>query len=267
MIRNLVADWREMLHEQVEYRELLFQMVKRDLILRYKQTIMGFGWAIFMPLINTVVFTVIFTKVASLQTPVPYPVYAYCGLWAWNFFASSLRFSVVSLTGNANLVGKVYFPREIFPFSAVLVSFVDFLVAGSILVALMLYFHVAPSWSILMLPVVVAVHITFTAAVGLLVSLANLFYRDVKYLFELVLSVWMFLSSALYPLDRLDGTLATVMRLNPMTPIIDGYRATLLGVPMTDPFGLVVAGLLSIGLLAGAWIVFHRAEFSFAENL
>src|SRR5215471_5466347 len=99
-----------MLTEQRDFRELLFQMVKRDLLLRYKQTVMGFGWAVFMPLINTVVFSVVFTRVAPLQTPVPYPLYAYCGLSAWNFFASSLRFAVASLTSNPGLVGKVYFP-------------------------------------------------------------------------------------------------------------------------------------------------------------
>ena len=151
------------------------------------------------------VFTVIFTRVATLETPVPYPLYAYCGLWAWNFFAASLRFSVISLSGNPNLVGKVYFPREIFPFSAILVCLVDFAVAASVLVAMMIYFQVAPTSSIGLLPVVLIIHVAFTAGVGLILSVANLFYRDVKYLFELVLSVWMFLTSALYPLDRLEG--------------------------------------------------------------
>src|SRR5437868_11801877 len=115
-----LADVREMLTELFDYRELLYQMTTRDLLLRYKQTVMGFAWAIFMPLLNTAVFSVIFTRVAPLQTPVAYPLYAYCGLWAWNFFASSLRFAVVSLTSNPNLVSKVYFPREIFPFSAII---------------------------------------------------------------------------------------------------------------------------------------------------
>ena len=101
-------------------------MTRRDLLLRYKQTVMGFGWAIFMPLVNTVVFSVIFTRVAPLDIDMPYPLFAYCGLLAWNFSASSFRFAVTSLTSNANLVTKVYFPREIFPISAVLVSLVDF---------------------------------------------------------------------------------------------------------------------------------------------
>mgnify|MGYP000989468757 CR=1 FL=1 len=130
---NVSADLREMLAERFDYRELLYQMTLRDLLLRYKQTVMGFGWAVFMPLVNTAVFSVIFMRVAPLPTPVPYPVFAFCGLWAWNFFASTLRFAVSSLTSNSNLVSKVYFPREIFPFSTVLVCLVDFLVSAVVL--------------------------------------------------------------------------------------------------------------------------------------
>jgi ABC-type polysaccharide/polyol phosphate export permease len=264
---TLLQDVREMLREQVQYRELLYRITARDLVLRYKQTVMGFGWAVFMPLLNTAVFSVIFTRVAPIETPVPYPLFAYCGLCAWNFFASSLRFSVVSLTSNPNLVTKVYFPREIFPFSAVLVSLVDFGVASTVIVAFMAYYGVAPTAALLWLPVVLAIHVAFTAGVALLLSMANLFYRDVKYLFELVLTVWMFATSVLYPLERLGGRLATLVRLNPMTPIIDGYRAALLGVPISDPQGLVLAAVIAVSLLAGAWILFHRSEFKFAENL
>ena len=142
---GLAADLREIVTEQYEFRELLYQMTRRDLLLRYKQAVMGFGWAIFMPLVNTVVFSVIFTRVAPLDTGMPYPLYAYCGLLAWNFSASSFRFAVNSLTANANLVTKVYFPREIFPISAVLVSLVDFAIGSVVLVGLMIYYQVAPT--------------------------------------------------------------------------------------------------------------------------
>src|SRR4026207_1712503 len=150
---------REVVAEQWEYRELLVRMTARDLLLRYKQTVMGFGWAIFMPLVNTAIFSVIFTRVATIDVGTPYPVYAFCGLVAWNFFASALRFSVVSLTSNPSLVTKLYFPREIFPFSAVLVSLVDFAVASLVLVGLMAYYHIGVTWAILLLRVVVAVQV------------------------------------------------------------------------------------------------------------
>jgi homopolymeric O-antigen transport system permease protein len=256
----------EVVAEQWEYRELLVRMTARDLLLRYKQTVMGFGWAIFMPLVNTAIFSVIFTRVAAIDVGTPYPVYAFCGLVAWNFFASSLRFSVTSLTSNPSLVTKVYFPREIFPFSAVLVSIVDFAVSALVLVALMLYYRVAVGWPLLMLPVVVLAIIVFTAATALAISMANLFYRDVKYLFEIVIAVWMFATSVVYPIGRVGGKLGAVLTLNPMTHLIDAFRAVLLDQQMPGmAFGLTFAA--SVLLLAGAWVMFHQAEFDFAENL
>ena len=265
-MRVLFADIREMVAEQIEYRELLWQMTMRDLLLRYKQTIMGFGWAVFMPLLNTAVFSVIFTQVADIQTPVPYPVFAYCGLWVWNMFASSLRFSVISLTSNATLISKVYFPREIFPFSSVLVCLVDFAVGSVMLVGLMMWYQVPVGLSLLWLPLVVAVHVIFTAAIALLLSMANLFYRDVKYLFEAVIAVWMFATSVVYPVDRVGGTIGELLRLNPMTPIIDGYRAVIL-LNSPPPAALATAAALAVGLFAAVWVQFHRKEFEFAESI
>ena len=256
----------EVVAEQWEYRELLVRMTARDLLLRYKQTVMGFGWAIFMPLVNTAIFSVIFTRVATIDVGTPYPVYAFCGLVAWNFFASSLRFSVTSLTSNPSLVTKVYFPREIFPFSAVLVSIVDFAVSALVLVAMMLYYKVAVGLPLLMLPVVVLAIVIFTAATALVISMANLFYRDVKYLFEIVIAVWMFATSVVYPIGRVGGKLGAVLALNPMTPLIDAFRAVLLDQRLPGmAFGVTFAA--SVVFLAGAWVMFHLAEFDFAENL
>jgi ABC-type polysaccharide/polyol phosphate export permease len=256
----------EVVAEQWEYRELLVRMTARDLLLRYKQTVMGFGWAIFMPLVNTAIFSVIFTRVATIDVGTPYPVYAFCGLVAWNFFASSLRFSVTSLTSNPSLVTKVYFPREIFPFSAVLVSIVDFAVSALVLVALMLYYKVAVGLPLLMLPVVVLAIVIFTAATALVISMANLFYRDVKYLFEVVITIGMFATSVLYPVTRFGGTIGALLQFNPMTPIIDAYRAVLLRGDL--PSGsFLLSAVVSTVILLVAWLLFHRAEFQFAENV
>lgn len=256
-----------MLGEQVQFRGLLYEMTKRDLLLRYKQTVMGFAWAIFMPLVNTVVFTIIFTRVAPLETPVPYPVFAYCGLVTWNFFASSLKVSVNSLTANTTLVTKVYFPREIFPFSAIVVSLVDFAVASLVLVALMAWYGVNGGLTVVFFPLVLIVHITFTAGIALLLAMGNLFYRDVKYLFEVVVTVWMFLTSVVYPVELIGGLTGKLLLLNPMTPIIDAYRRVLLfgQTPFTPAF--IVAALLSLLTLCVAWVAFHRSEFAFAENV
>lgn len=264
---TLAGDLKEIVREQYDFRELLYQMTRRDLLLRYKQTVMGFGWAIFMPLINTAVFTVIFTRVAPLDIDIPYPLFAYCGLLAWNFSASSFRFAVNSLTSNASLVTKVYFPREIFPISAVLVSLVDFVVGASVLVALMVYYHVVPTTAILALPWVLAVHVMFTLSVSLILAMANLFYRDVKYLFELVLTIWMFISAVLYPVSQVGGTMGKVMAINPVTPILEGYRDVLLRGQLPDPSAFMMTTIVSALLLIVAWVIFHRAEYAFAENV
>jgi homopolymeric O-antigen transport system permease protein len=264
---ELVADVQELLTEQVRYRGLLYEMTRRDLLLRYKQTAMGFAWAIFMPLVNTAVFSVVFTRLAPIPTPVPYPVFAFSGLLVWNFFASSLKFSVNSLTSNMALVTKVYFPREIFPFSAIAVSLVDFAVASLVLMGLMAWYQIGVSTALLTLPIVIVVHVAFTAGIALLLAMGNLFYRDVKYVFEIVVTTWMFLSSVLYPIELVGGWTGRLMLLNPMTPIIDAYRRVLLlqQTPFTPAFGgAVVTAFLT---LAVSWVLFHRAEYEFAENI
>ena len=244
MLARLTGDVREMVQEQFEYWELLYVMSRRDLMLRYKQTVMGFGWAIFMPLLNTVLFTVVLGPRLGAEVGMPYPIFAYCGLLAWNLTASSVRFSVNSLTANINLVAKVYFPREIFPFSAVFVSVVDYLVGSLVLIAMMIYYRVPVTAALFFLPVVILVQVIFTSAVALFLAMANLFYRDVKYLFEVFVMLWMFGSSVLYPLNNLESKWRPLLALNPMTPIIDAYRdVILLGrLPALDQFGTVALG-------------------------
>jgi ABC-type polysaccharide/polyol phosphate export permease len=263
----LAHDVREMVSELVEYRDLLFQMTWRDLLIRYKQAVMGFGWAVFMPVTNAVIFSVIFTRVSPLQLDVPYPVYVYAGLVPWNFFASALKFSMTSLTSNSNLLTKIYFPREVLPFSAVLVALVDFLVAGSVMGILMMYYGIGVSWTLLFLPLIVAVQVMFTAGMALALAMGNLFLRDVKYLSEVVIMVWMFATSVVYPVDRIGGNLGLLLKFNPMTPIIDAYRSILLRneLPAAGPF-LFAAGA-SLAVFVIGWISFHRAEFEFAENI
>jgi ABC-2 type transport system permease protein/lipopolysaccharide transport system permease protein len=254
-----------MFREQYEYRELLYRMTAKDLLVRYKQAVMGFGWAIFMPIVNTILFSVIFTRVATLETEVPYPIFAFTGLLFWNFFASALRFSVTSLAGNATLVTKVYFPREIFPFSAILVSLVDTLVGAVILVLLMIYYQYPPAPTLFFLPVLLLIQIFFTAGIALLISMANLFLRDVKYIFEMVVTVWMFATSVVYPVGLVGGKLGTLLQLNPMTPIIEGYRSVILLGVLPDVLPLAVAAAIAVVTLFVGWLIFHRAEYQFAE--
>jgi ABC-type polysaccharide/polyol phosphate export permease len=266
-MRRIAADLREIVEEQFAFRELLYQMTSRDLLLRYKQTAMGFGWALLTPVLNTLIFSIVFMRVAPLDTAVPYPVFAYCGLLTWNFTASSLRFAVTSLTANPNLVTKVYFPREIFPFAAVAVSFVDLAVAAIPLVAMMAYYGIGLSSALLLVPLVVAVHVSLTTALALMLAMANLFYRDVKYLFDVVLTFWMFASAVVYPVEAVGGTLGLFIRANPMTTIVEAYRNVLLYGRPPDALTFAAAAALSFVLLPAAWLMFHRSEFRFAESI
>jgi ABC-type polysaccharide/polyol phosphate export permease len=257
----------EIVTEQIAYRELLFRMTHRDLLLRYKQTIMGLGWAVFMPLINTVIFSVVFMRVAPIDTGVPYPLFAYTGLLVWNAFAASLRFSVTSLTSNSSLVTKIYFPREIFPISAVLVTLVDTIVGSLVLAGMMIYYHVAIGPAILFVPVVLIVLFAFTCAMALVLAMSNLFFRDVKYLFELVITIWMFATSVVYPIEMVQGRLGAILKLNPMVPIITAFRSVVIGGTLPDLSSFAVVAVFSVMALVSAWVMFHRAEFQFAENI
>jgi lipopolysaccharide transport system permease protein len=267
MLTGLRADISEMIREQIEFRELLWAITRRDLALRYRNAVMGFGWAICAPLLHMLVFTVIFTRVVRLDTGVPYPLFAFCGLLPWNLFASSLRFGAQSLTINPQLVTKVYFAREVLPFSTVLVALLDFAVASTLLVLLMAYYGYGLTAAVLVLPLVLLVQLTFTAALTLLVAMATLFYADVKHLLELVILVWMLATSVVYPVERVGGAVGRLLALNPMTPIIDAYRIVLLRgeLPPAGPFLAVTA--VSVTLLLASWLLFHRAEFRFAEEL
>lgn len=264
---GLLADLGSTARELIRYRELLLELTRRDLLLRYKQTVMGYGWAISMPVLNMVIFSVIFTRVVRIDTPVAYPVFAYAGLLPWNCFATSLRFCVDSLTRHTPLVTKVYFPREVLPFSAILVCLVDFGVASSVLAALMLFYGVGIHATVLLVPVIVGIQVTLTAALGLLLAMGNLFYRDVKYLFEVLLTAGMFATAVVYPIDRVGGTLGSLLALNPMTHVIDAYRALVLygQVPPAGP--LVATAAFSVALFVVAWVGFHRAQYAFAENV
>lgn len=255
--------------------ELTIALSLRDLRVRYKQSLLGAAWAVLLPLSMMALFTFVFTRAMDVKAvwglKAPYALYAFCGLVPWTFFSSSLTGCVNSLTANRNLVTKVYFPREVFPFSAIVTALADFAVAIVVLMALMIYFHVRGEWSLtigvawLYLPAVVVIQLALTAGLGLLLSMGNLFYRDVRSVFGVVVQLWMFVSAVVIPIPR-DGSLtARVLAMNPMVPIIEAYRDGLLHGQGPDVGGLIYASAVSMALLIGGWIAFRRAAYRFAE--
>ena len=267
MFKSLGQDIREILAELRDYRELLWLMTRRDIVIRYRKAALGFAWAIFTPVMNMIVFTIVFNRVARIETDIPYPIFAYAGLLPWNLFSSSLKSAIGSLVTNKGLVTKVYCPREIFPLSGILVALVDFFVGASVLAVLMVYYQIAPTTTALFLPVILIVQLMFTAGLGLLLAVANLYFRDVKYIFDVVLALWMFATPVVYPVRGIGGLAGALIQANPMTPIIDGYRAVLLRGEMPDMVPFTAAAFVSFVLCVGSWIVFHRTEYTFAENI
>ena len=263
--------------ELFRYRHVLYSLTVRELRIRYKQSWLGIGWAVCVPLSMMLVFTFVFTKavhmVDGMNINMPYALFAYVGLVPWTFFASGLNGSVNSLVSNRNLVTRVYFPREVLPLSAIGSAFADFCVAGSVLAGLVAYFHFLTPWSfelspsVLFLPVVVGVQIVMMTGVGMLLAMGNLFYRDVRQVFGVAIQLWMFGTNVVYPLAS-DGSWAgRCVALNPMTPIIGAYRDCLIygHLPSAGPFAY--ATIVAVLLLAIGWSCFHRAGYQFAERI
>ncbi len=261
--------------ELLRYRELLFSLTWRNIRVRYKQSLLGISWAVLLPLSLMLVFTFVFTRaidgVGALKVNMPYALYAYCGLVPWTFFAASLNGCVNSLVSNRNLVTKVYFPREVFPLSCVGSAFVDFCVAMTVLGGLMVYFHSAGQWSanlsatLLFLPVVLVVQITLTVGLGMMLAMANLFYRDVRQVFSVAIQLWMFVSAVVVPVPRDGSALATIIGFNPLVPIISAYRTCILEGTLPEAGGFLYATAVAVVSLIGGWFCFRKASHRFAE--
>lgn len=253
--------------EIYRYRELLGELAYRDIRVRYKQTLLGAAWAICLPVLMMVVFTQVFAATGRVASDdLPYPIFLYCGLLPWQFFANSLKGAVESLTRNRLLVTKVYLPREVFPLSQILSSGVDFLVASTVLAGLMVWYQIPLQTTALLLPILLVIQIALTAGLSLLLSMGHLFYRDVKYVFEVALLLWMFATSVIYEIPS-RSSWSTLLALNPMTPIIDAYRQTLLLGQLPDPVGLSYAAFVAIGILCLGIHSFHSTEYLFAEKI
>ena len=255
------------LGDVISYRELLVSLVRRELTLRYRYAPLGIVWALLMPLMTTLVFSLVFTRVVRLDVGMAYPLFAYTGLLVWYLTAAAVRLSSASLSSQASLITKVYFPRELLPLTSVLTAFADFLVGLLFLAVLMAGYGVRPTWTLLALPALVIVQIGFTTGLALLASMGSLLYRDLRHLLDVALTIWMYATAVLYPVTALDGTAGVVLSANPMTIIVEGYRDVLLRgqLPAMVPFALVSA--LAAATLVAAWALFRRAEGTFAERV
>ena len=247
------------------YRELLVFLTWRDIKVRYKQTVLGAAWAIIQPLLTMLLFTLVFNRLAGLDTgSVPYPLFAYTGLLIWTFFSNAVTNSTNSLINNTNLITKVYFPRVFIPAAAVGAGLVDFAIAGLILIGLVVYYGVVPTPSLALLPLFLLLAVLLALAVGMLISALTVKYRDLRHALPFLIQFWMFASPVIYPSSRVPDGFRPLMALNPLTGIIEGFRVALLGGNF-DRTATLLAVLMTLALLAFSFYHFRRIEETFAD--
>jgi lipopolysaccharide transport system permease protein len=249
-----------------EYRELLFFLTWRDVMVRYKQSILGIGWAILQPLLTMVVFTLVFGNFAKIPSDgLPYPVFSYTALLPWTLFAQAISRSSASLVGSAHLITKVYFPRLIIPLSATLAPLVDFGFAFIILLGMMMWFGITPTWGIWVLPLFILLAMATAFAVGLWLSALNVRYRDVVYLVPFIVQLWMYASPVVYPVSLVPEQWRLLFGLNPMFGVIEGFRWALLGKTNPDFGTMAMSSIIVLVLLIGGLIYFYHTESTFAD--
>lgn len=249
-----------------EYRELLYFLVWRDIKVRYKQTVVGAGWVIIQPLLTMMVFTVVFSYMAKIPSDgLPYPIFAYTALLPWTFFSQALGRGGGGLVVSANLITKVYFPRLIIPLASVVTPLVDFGLSFVILLGLMVWFGIAPSWAVLALPAFLLLALMTALAVSLFLSALNVKYRDIKHIIPFLTQFWMYASPVIYPVGLVPEKWRIFYSLNPMVGVIEGFRWALLGKAAPDFRIVAVSALMVIALLFSGIVYFKHMERTFAD--
>ncbi|MBN1657062.1 MAG: ABC transporter permease [Anaerolineae bacterium] len=248
------------------YRDLLWLWTVREVQVRYKQSLLGVGWAILQPLALTLMFTFVFSVLIQMDTgDVPYPVFVYSALVPWTFFTTSLSFGIPSLVNNMNLVTKIYFPREILPLASIGAAFVDLIASGVVLAGMLLFYRVWPGALLVWIVPLLILQIVLTIGVTLLGAMIIVFFRDMRFVIPLATQVWMYASPILYPADMIPDHLWFYYYLNPMAGIVDGYRRVLvLGEP-PQSMAILLGTFVSIVTLALGYALFKRAEPVFAD--
>ncbi len=255
--------WKDIWH----YRELFYFLSWRDILVRYKQTVIGIIWALIRPLLTMVVFTIVFGKLAKMPSEgVPYPILVFAAMLPWQFFANALSEASASLVGNANLISKVYFPRLIIPASAVVTSFVDFLISGVILIGLMIWYQFVPGLRILCLPIFVGIAFAAAMGAGLWLTALNVKYRDFRYIVPFIVQFGLYISPVGFSSNIVSDNWRLLYSLNPMVGVIDGFRWAILGgeSKIFLPGFLLSLAVVGALLLTGI-MYFRKTEKTFAD--
>jgi lipopolysaccharide transport system permease protein len=253
------------LRELWEYRELLYFLAWRDIKIRYRQAILGIAWAVVQPLLTMLLFWFLFSRLAGIKSDgIPYPIFAFSALLLWTFFSNAITNSSNSLVGSSHLITKVYFPRMIIPIAAVGAGLLDLVISLPLLAVLGFYYGVNLNWTILMVPVLILLTICLAVGVGMWLSALNVKYRDIRFALPFLVQLWMFASPIIYPSSMLPGKWRWLLRLNPLTGIIENFRASLFGREF-DWAALGISAVITIAVLVYSAYAFRRVEKRFAD--
>lgn len=257
--------FRQLIKPFLYYKYLLYQLILREIKGRYKQSIIGYFWVILNPLIQLLVYSFVFSIIFRFPlNNIPYPIFLFAGLLPWIYFQTSLGSAALSLIDNSNLIKKVNFPRETLPYSIIISKAIDLFFASALLLIFMLFSHMSLQPSIIFIIPLLLIQVILMAGLSLLISTSNLFYRDIQYLVNLLLMLWMYLTPIVYPLSLVPSQYVNFYKLNPMVGIIEGYRSALFGLEF-DKGTILFSGIISILIFIFSFWIFKRSEKVFAD--
>jgi len=249
-----------------QYRELLYFLVWRDVMTRYKQTAIGAAWVVLQPMITMILFTLIFGTMARFPSDgVPYPLFAFAALLPWTYFAQALSKTAGSLVSSANLVSKIYFPRLLIPLAAALAPIVDLFFSFLMLLPMMAWYRVVPTWGLLTLPLFMLLAVMTVLSVGLWSAALNVRYRDMNSVIPFVIQIWLYASPVAYPVSMVPEKWRILYSLNPMVGVIEGFRWALLGKASPDFAAIMLSSAVVLVLVTAGVVYFKWMEQSFAD--
>ena len=250
------------------HHELIHSLTQRDIRSRYKQSTLGIAWALLQPLAMMLIYTIVFSHIAKIPTgKIPYPIFSYIALLPWTFFSGALSTGTECLVSNFNLITKIYFPREVFPISAILGKTVDLGLGVLVLIPLFFVYHIKVTWLVLLVVPTLIIQTCFMLGITFIFSSINLFYRDIRHVMPLLTQMWMYMTPIVYGLELIPKRYLPIYMLNPMTPIMDTYRRVALQgqEPMWGYLG--IAAVVSIIVLIIGYKIFKKLEPAFAETI
>lgn len=250
------------------FRELFYILAWRDIKVKYKQTFIGLAWSLLRPILTATIFTLVFNRVAKLDAPenVPYILLVFAGMLPWTFFSNALAESSNSLITNTSLITKVYFPRMIIPISTVISGLLDFAITLIMLFVLMVFYQVSPSWQILLLPFFIFLAFVSALGLGLYITALNVKYRDFRYIIPFVVQFGLYITPVGFSSDVVSPEWRLLYSINPMVGVVDGFRWSLLGLPLYLPGVAMSIAVTIIFIVLGIWY-FRKTERSFADNI